>query len=326
MQEYNSGKRLTKRSVKCFGTGGNMIYTVTFNPAIDYAIGVEKLEPGMTNRATFEQLLPGGKGLNVSIILSNLGIDNIALGFIAGFTGAEIKRSFERLGGKSDFIELEKGISRINVKIKSIKETEINAVGPVIDDKALSQLMDKLNSLKSGDVLILAGSIPASLPDSLYSDIMEMLSNRDIVIAVDATKDLLVNVLPHKPFLVKPNNHELGEIFGVTLKTREEVVPYAKKLQEKGAGNVLVSMAGEGAVLVTQNGDVLMSEAPKGIVKNSVGAGDSMVAGFIAGWYEKHDYSHAFKMGLSAGSASAFSEVLATKPEIEKVYNSFELL
>lgn len=303
-----------------------MIYTVTFNPAIDYAIGVEKLEPGMTNRATFEQLLPGGKGLNVSIILSNLGIENTALGFIAGFTGAEIKRSFEALGGKSDFIELEKGISRINVKIKSIKETEINAAGPVIDDKALSQLMDKLNALKSGDILILAGSIPASLPDSLYSDIMEMLSDRDIVIAVDATKDLLVNVLPHKPFLVKPNNHELGEIFGVTLKTREEVVPYARKLQEKGAGNVLVSMAAEGAVLVTQNGDVLMSEAPQGTVKNSVGAGDSMVAGFIAGWCETHDYSHAFKMGLSAGSASAFSEMLATKPEIERVYNSFELL
>ena len=284
-----------------------MIYTVTFNPAIDYAIGVENLQPGMTNRASYEQLLPGGKGLNVSTILNNLGIENTALGFIAGFTGKEIKRSFEELGGKSDFIELKNGLSRINVKIKSDKETEINAVGPVIDDAAMSELLKKLNILKDGDTLILAGSIPSSLPDSLYSDIMKMLSDRNIMIAVDATKDLLINVLEHKPFLVKPNNHELGEIFSVTLKTRAEVVPYAKKLQEKGAKNVLISMAGEGAVLIAETGDVLMSEAPKGTVKNSVGAGDSMVAGFIAGWYEKRVYTHAFKMGLSAGSASAFS-------------------
>ncbi|MBP3361601.1 MAG: 1-phosphofructokinase [Clostridia bacterium] len=302
-----------------------MIYTVTFNPAIDYAIGVENLQPGMTNRASYEQLLPGGKGLNVSVILNHLGIENTALGFIAGFTGTEIKRSFEALGGHSDFIELKNGFSRINVKIKSNKETEINAVGPMIDKAAASELLKKINTLKNGDTLILAGSIPASLPDSLYSDIMKMLSDRDIMIAVDATKDLLVNVLEHKPFLVKPNNHELGEIFGVTLTTRMEVIPYAKKLQEKGARNILISMAGEGAVLITETGDVLMSEAPKGIVKNSVGAGDSMVAGFIAGWCEKHDYAHAFKMGLSAGSASAFSEKLATKEEIKRVYNSFNL-
>ena len=303
-----------------------MIYTVTFNPAIDYAIGVENLQLGMTNRASYEQLLPGGKGLNVSTILNNLGIENTALGFIAGFTGKEIKRSFEAQGGKSDFIELKNGLSRINVKIKSDKETEINAVGPVIDETAVAELLEKLNTLKNGDTLILAGSIPSSLPDSLYSDIMKMLADRDIMIAVDATKDLLINVLEHKPFLIKPNNHELGEIFGVTLKTRDDVVPYAKKLQEKGAKNVLISMAGEGAVLITETGDVLMSEAPKGTVKNSVGAGDSMVAGFVAGWYEKRDYTHAFKMGLSAGSASAFSEMLATKSEIERVYNSFELL
>ncbi len=303
-----------------------MIYTVTFNPAIDYAIGVDNLRPGMTNRASYEQLLPGGKGLNVSTILNNLGIENIALGFIAGFTGKEIKRSFEALGGNSDFIELKDGHSRINVKIKSDKETEINAVGPVIDEEATAKLLKKLNTLKDGDTLILAGSIPASLSDSLYSDIMKMLSDRDIMIAVDATKDLLINVLEHRPFLVKPNNHELGEIFGVTLKNRGEVVPYAEKLQEKGARNVLISMAGEGAVLITETGAVFKSEAPKGTVKNSVGAGDSMVAGFIAGWYEKHDYAHAFKMGLSAGSASAFSEMLATKEEIKQVYNSFELL
>lgn len=303
-----------------------MIYTVTFNPAIDYAIGVEKLELGMTNRGSFEQLLPGGKGLNVSTILNNLNVENIALGFIAGFTGVEIKRSFEELGGKSDFIELKKGISRINIKIKSVQETEINARGPLIDSEAVEQLFGKLQRLKEGDILILAGSIPSSLSDSLYSDIMKMLADKNIMIVVDATKDLLVNVLQYNPFLVKPNNHELGELFNVTLKTREEVIPYAKKLQEKGARNVLVSMAGEGAVLITQTGDVLTSEAPKGVVKNSVGAGDSMVAGFIAGWCEKQDYAHAFKMGVAAGSASAFSEMLATKSEIQQVYQSINLL
>lgn len=303
-----------------------MIYTVTFNPALDYAIGVKQLEAGMTNRSEWEQLLPGGKGLNVSIILGNLGIENTALGFIAGFTGREIKRSFEEKGGKSDFIELKEGISRINVKIKSTDETEINAVGPIIDSDSFERLMEKLDTLKEGDVLVLAGSIPSSLPNSLYSDIMAKLDGRGVMTVVDATKDLLMNVLKYKPFLVKPNNHELGEIFGVTLKTREEVVPYAKQLQEKGARNVLISMAGEGAVLVTETGRVLKSEAPKGKVKNSVGAGDSMVAGFIAGWCEKKDYEHAFKLGLSSGSASAFSEELATKPEIERVYNSFELL
>ena len=303
-----------------------MIYTVTFNPALDYALGVKHLEAGMTNRSYYEQLLPGGKGLNVSTILCNLGIDNVALGFIAGFTGDEIERGFRSIGGKSDFTRLKSGISRINVKIKADNETEINAKGPDIDTEAMEELLCKINSHIDGDILVLAGSIPRSLPDSLYSDIMKMLDNRDIMIAVDATRDLLMNVLPYRPFLIKPNNHELGEIFGVTLKTREDVVPYAKQLQERGARNVLISMAGEGAVLVAENGEVLKSEAPKGKVINSVGAGDSMVAGFIAGWCEKPDYAHAFKMGLSSGSASAFSEVLATKPEIEKVYNSFELI
>lgn len=303
-----------------------MIYTVTFNPALDYAVGVEGLKPGMTNRADYEQLLPGGKGINVSTVLNNLGIENIALGFIAGFTGDEIKRRFEGLGGKSDFITLKCGVSRINVKIKSDTETEINGIGPVIDNESAQRLMNKLDNLKSGDVLVLAGSIPSSLPDNLYSDIMQMLSGRDVLIAVDAAGDLLLNTLAHKPFLIKPNNCELGEIFGTELKTREEVIPYARKLQGRGAQNVLVSMAGEGAVLITADGNVLMSEAPKGTVQNSVGAGDSMLAGFIAGWCSEHNYVHAFKMGLSAGSASAFSSTLATKSEIIKVYNSFEIL
>ena len=297
-----------------------MIYTVTFNPAIDYAIGVENLEPGMTNRSTFEQLLPGGKGLNVSTILNHLGMENTALGFIAGFTGAEIKRSFEALGGKSDFIELKEGISRINVKIKSREETEINAAGPVIGQEAVEQLMDKLNGLKDGDVLILAGSIPSSMSDSLYSDIMKMLADRDIMIAVDATKELLVNVLEYRPFLVKPNHHELGEIFGVELADREAVVPYAEKLKKMGAENVLVSMAGEGAVLAAGDGKFYKAPAPAGKLVNGVGAGDSMVAGFLAGWIERKDYGHAFYMGMAAGSASAFSELLATGEEVMALY------
>lgn len=302
-----------------------MIYTVTCNPALDYVIGVKSLETGATNRAVSEQLLPGGKGLNVSTILQHLGVDNIALGFIAGFTGEEIRRTFEAMGGRSDFIELKEGFSRINVKIKSDLETEINAAGPVIDSRALGQLMEKLNLLQDGDMLVLAGSIPASLPDTLYRDIMKMLSHRNIKIVVDAAKELLVNVLPHRPFLVKPNSHELEEIFDVKLRTREEAALYGRKLQEMGAVNVLVSMAGEGAVLLAESGEVLMSRVPRGKVRNSVGAGDSMVAGFLAGWCERGDYAHAFKMGISAGSASAFSDLLATKEEICRVYDSFEI-
>lgn len=301
-----------------------MIYTVTFNPALDYAMRVENFEPGMTNRSSSEQILPGGKGLNVSTILTHLGIDNTALGFIAGFTGKEIERLFKESGCSSDFIELERGISRINVKLKAGEETEINAAGPEIDSAALEKLMAQLDTLKEGDVLVLAGSIPHSLPDSLYSDIMNRLSGRGIMFAVDATKDLLMNVLKYRPFLIKPNNHELGEIFGVKLKTRGEVVPYAKKLIEKGAVNVLVSMAGEGAVLVTESGETLDRPAPKGQVRNSVGAGDSMVAGFIAGWCESRNSLHAFKMGIASGSASAFSDELATKEEIEQVYSRID--
>ncbi len=297
-----------------------MIYTVTFNPALDYAVGVKNLEPGMTNRSYFEKLLPGGKGLNVSTILTNLNIDNTALGFIAGFTGQEIERRFREKGCKSDFITLKSGFSRINVKIKSDKETEINASGPDIDNGSLEALMDKLDGLKGGDTLVLAGSIPPSLPDSLYSDILKRLSGRDIMFVVDATRDLLMNVLEYRPFLIKPNNHELGEIFDAALNTREEVVPYAEKLVKKGARNVLVSMAGEGAVLVSESGEIIKSPAPKGKVINSVGAGDSMVAGFIAGWHESQSAEHAFKLGVASGSASAFSEELATKDEIEIVY------
>lgn len=297
-----------------------MIYTVTFNPSLDYIVSVEDFKLGLTNRTSSELMLPGGKGLNVSMVLGNLGIANTALGFVAGFTGEEIVRRIEEMGVKSDLISIHEGISRINVKLKSIDGTEINGCGPQISEENVQKLMDKLDVLEKGDVLILAGSIPGSMPDDIYRKIMEKLDGRDVMIAVDATKDLLVNVLEYHPFLIKPNNHELGEIFGVELKTREEVVPYAKKMQEMGAVNVLVSMAGEGAVLAAADGSIHAAPAPKGKLVNAVGAGDSMVAGFIAGWMEKKDYAHAFAMGVAAGSASAFSELLATKEEVETVY------
>lgn len=297
-----------------------MIYTVTFNPSLDYIVSVEDFKPGLTNRTSSELILPGGKGLNVSMVLGNLGIENTALGFVAGFTGEEIVRRIKQMGVRSDFISIENGISRINVKLKSIDGTEINGCGPKISEENVRKLMEKLDALRKGDVLILAGSIPGSMPDDMYRRIMERLNGRGVMIVVDATKDLLVNVLSYHPFLIKPNNHELGEIFGVELRTRKEVEPYARKMQEMGAVNVLVSMAGEGAVLAAADGSIHDAPAPEGKLVNGVGAGDSMVAGFLAGWMERKNYGHAFAMGIAAGSASAFSEKLATKEEVEVVY------
>lgn len=297
-----------------------MIYTVTFNPSLDYMVSVEEFQLGRTNRTSSELLLPGGKGINVSAVLSNLGISNTALGFTAGFTGKEIVRRLEEMKISSDFIEIPEGNSRINIKLTSIDGTEINGNGPNIEPKHVEMLLEQLKKLRSGDILVLAGSIPSTMSDDIYKDIMKMLEEKDVLIVVDATKDLLCNVLEHHPFLIKPNNHELGEIFGVEIKTRNEIVSYAKRLQENGARNVLVSMAGEGAIMIAENGEVFDTPAPKGELKNGVGAGDSMVAGFIAGWMETKSYEHAFYMGVSAGSASAFSEYLATKEEIMKVY------
>lgn len=299
-----------------------MIYTVTFNPSLDYIVSVDDFKLGLTNRTSYELMLPGGKGLNVSTVLRNLGIENTALGFIAGFTGEEIRKEMEASGVKSEFIIIEEGLSRINVKLKSIDGTEINGQGPEISREKVAELMKRLEQLGEGDVLFLAGSIPSSMPDDIYREIMRQLQGKGVRIVVDATKDLLINVLEYHPFLIKPNNHELGEIFQIELTTREEVIPYARKLQEMGARNVLVSMAGEGAVLVAENGEVYTSPAPKGKLVNGVGAGDSMVAGFMAGWMGKEDYGHAFHMGIAAGSASAFSEYLATSSEIEAVYKS----
>lgn len=301
-----------------------MIYTVTFNPSLDYIVSMERFEMGKTNRTTGEQMFPGGKGINVSIVLRNLGIKNTALGFTAGFTGDQIEREVRKMGLLTDFIHLDKGLSRINVKLKDYDGTEINGMGPEIEQIDVNALYEKLDRLTADDVLVLAGSIPNSLPDSIYSDILARLQKKGVLFVVDATKDLLLNVLQYQPFLIKPNNYELGEIFQVTLNTREEVVPYAKKLQEKGARNVLVSMAGQGAVLVDALGTVHMLAAPEGKLVNAVGAGDSMVAGFLAGWTEKKDYAYAFRMGITAGSASAFSELLATRQEIEQVFRKLK--
>lgn len=298
-----------------------MIYTVTFNPSLDYIVTVDDFRLGLTNRTSSELLLPGGKGINVSTVLMNLGIESMALGFIAGFTGEEVVRRLEEMGVKNGFIRIDDGFTRINLKLKSMDGMEINGMGPVISEDKVKMLMDKLDVLGKGDVLFLSGSIPASMPGDAYQKIMELLDGRGVQIVVDATRDLLLNVLPYHPFLIKPNNHELGEIFGVELKTRESVVPYARKLWEKGAENVLVSMAGEGAVLVAADGSVYEAPAPKGELINGVGAGDSMVAGFMAGYMEKQDYEYAFHMGVAAGSASAFSENLATKQEIETIYH-----
>ena len=251
-----------------------MIYTVTFNPSLDYIVSVENFQLGLTNRTSSELMLPGGKGVNVSTVLMNLGIENTALGFAAGFVGDEIVRQMEEMGVQNGFIRIEEGVSRINLKLKSIDGTEINGQGPVISPEHVEELMKQLDRLGEGDVLFLSGSIPSSMPDDAYQKIMERLDGRGVQIVVDATKDLLLNVLEYHPFLIKPNNHELGELFGVELKTREEVIPYAKKLQEKGAVNVLVSMAGEGAVLIDANEDVYMAPTPKGTLVNGVGAGD----------------------------------------------------
>lgn len=297
-----------------------MIYTVTFNPSLDYIFTVEHFRLGLTNRTETELILPGGKGINVSTVLGNLGIENTALGFVAGFTGEEIVREVEAMGINSDFIKIGQGMSRINLKLKNMDGTEINGSGPKISPEKVQELMRKLNALQPGDILVLAGSIPQSMPDDIYRRILERLKGKEILTVVDATKDLLLNVLEYHPFLIKPNNHELGEIFGKTLTARQDVIPYGKKLQEMGARNVLVSMAGEGAVLLAEDGQIFTAPAPDGRLVNGVGAGDSMVAGFLAGWLEKQDYAYAFRMGIAAGSASAFSERLATKAEVCEVY------
>lgn len=295
-----------------------MVYTVTFNPAIDYVVHTGEMKLGATNRSEREEMYFGGKGINVSIVLRELGIDSKALGFTAGFTGEAIERGLADMGIDTDFVRLATGNSRINIKIKASEETELNGQGPDIDDKAIATLFEKLDKLPNGDTLVLAGSIPASLPSDIYERILERLSGRDIRTVVDATKDLLLNVLKYKPFLIKPNNHELGEMFGVTLNSDREIETYARKLQKMGAVNVLISMAGDGAMLIDEYGNMHRCGVCKGVVKNSVGAGDSMVAGFIAGVING-DYEYALKLGTAAGGATAFSDGLASKEKITEL-------
>ena len=293
-----------------------MIYTVTFNPSLDYVIQVDKLVPGEINRTTHEAVYPGGKGNNVSVILSNLGHSSKALGFTAGFTGEALENMLKEFGCDTAFIRLPEGSTRINVKINAGEETEINGQGPVITEEAQQALFEQLDALKKEDILVLAGSIPNTLPSDIYERILEHLQGRGIHFVVDATKDLLLKVLKYHPFLIKPNNHELGEMFGVTLKTRDEIVAYAKKLRKMGAENVLVSMAGDGAILLTEEGVIYEAKPPKGKVLNSVGAGDSMVAGFLTGYLNTGDYEKAFRLGVVTGSATAFQYWLATKEDI----------
>ena len=302
-----------------------MIYTVTFNPSLDYVVQVEHFQGDAVNRTSEEHVYPGGKGNNVAVIASNLGMKSRALGFKAGFTGAAMEQMLQEFGCDTDFIALEEGVTRINVKVKSDDEFEINGQGPRIPDEKIRQLYEKLDALESGDVLVLSGSIPNTLPDDMYERIMERLAGTDVRISVDATKDLLLNVLKYHPFLIKPNNYELGEMFGVTLESDDEIAEYARKLQEMGARNVLVSMAGDGAILVTEDGSVLKQLPPAGEVVNSVGAGDSMVAGFLAGYLKTGSYEEALKLGTAAGSATAFTSWLADPEAIDKLYKILDI-
>ena len=295
-----------------------MVYTVTFNPAIDYVVHTGTMKLGEVNRSASEEMYFGGKGINVSAVLKELGISSKALGFTAGFTGEAIENGIRAMGIESDFVRLKSGSSRINVKIKADEETELNGQGPHIDDSALEELFKKLDKLTDGDILVLAGSIPSSLPSDIYERIMQRLSDRKIRTVVDATKDLLLNVLKYKPFLIKPNDRELGEMFGVRLGSEGEIEQYARRLREMGAGNVLVSMAGDGAILIDESGNTHRCGVCKGEVRNSVGAGDSMVAGFIAGSLEG-DYEYALRLGTAAGGATAFSDGLASREKIDEL-------
>ena len=298
-----------------------MVYTVTFNPAIDYVVRVKEILVGATNHSEREEIYFGGKGINVSVVLKELGVDSRALGFTAGFTGEAIEKGLADLGVDTDFVHLKTGNSRINVKLKSKEETEINGQGPHIDDESVAALFKMLDALTDGDTLILAGSIPSSLPSDIYEKILERLSAQKIRVVVDATKDLLLNVLKFKPFLVKPNNHELGDMFGVKLETDQEIEKYARKLQAMGAVNVLISMAGDGSMLIDETGKMHRMGVCKGKVKNSVGAGDSMVAGFTAG-IQSGDYEYALKLATAAGGATAFSDGLATIEKITELFNT----
>lgn len=299
-----------------------MVYTVTLNPALDYVMKLKALRTDDINRTDGEEIYYGGKGINVSVILTQLGIPNTALGFLGGFTGKKLEEMLKNDNINCDFNYLKNGDTRINVKIKADKEIDLNACGPEITKEDMQSFLRKLDGIKSGDYLILAGSIPNTLPDDIYEQILERVSDRNINCVVDATGDLLKNVLKYKPFLIKPNHHELGDLFSVQIKSDDDIVKYSKKLQEMGAKNVLVSMAKDGAMLTDENGCVHKIGNAKGKLINSVGCGDSMVAGFTAGYIKTADYSYALRLGSACGNATAFSEKLATREEIERVFNA----
>lgn len=299
-----------------------MIYTVTFNPALDYILELDKLEIGKIQKSKTELILPGGKGINVSTVLTNLEVDNIALGYKAGFVGAEIERLLKNMNVKTDFIDLEEGNSRINVKISGEEETAINTNGPKISENKILELLEKLKTLNENDYLVLSGSIPSSIKDDIYEKICSIVKKQNVKIVVDATKNLLVQALKYNPFLIKPNNEELGEIFGVEIHTKEDAYIYGKKLKEMGAQNVLVSMGKTGAALIDEADQEYFLKSPEGKRVNTVGSGDSMVAGFIAGFLKYNNYNDALRMGVSAGSASALSKYLATKEEVYNLFNN----
>uniref|UniRef100_UPI00402A52F3 1-phosphofructokinase n=1 Tax=Candidatus Fimenecus sp. TaxID=3022888 RepID=UPI00402A52F3 len=299
-----------------------MVYTVTLNPALDYVMKLKALRTDDINRTDGEEIYYGGKGINVSVILTQLGIPNTALGFLGGFTGKKLEEMLKNDNISCDFNYLKNGDTRINVKIKADKEIDLNACGPEITKEDMQSFLRKLDGIKSGDYLILAGSIPNTLPDDIYEQILERVGDRNINCVVDATGDLLKNVLKYKPFLIKPNHHELGDLFSVQIKSDDDIVKYSKKLQEMGAKNVLVSMAKDGAMLTDENGNVHKIGNAKGKLINSVGCGDSMVAGFTAGYIKTADYSYALRLGSACGNATAFSEKLATREEIERVFNA----
>ena len=301
-----------------------MIYTVTLNPSLDYIAECKDFTLGATNRTSSEIIYPGGKGINVSNVLSNLGDRTTALGFLAGFTGEHIDSLIKDMGISSRMIRLDEGMSRINLKLKSKEETELNGMGPNISIIDIARLYQKLESITEDDILVLAGSIPPSVSEGLYSDIMERLKEKKIKIVVDATKDLLMNVLDKKPFLIKPNIHELGELFNVKLDSADETLPYALKLKEMGAVNVIISMGKDGAMMVDEYGNSYTMNSPEGKLVNSVGAGDSLVAGFLHKYLETGNYEEAFRYGVCTGSASAFSSALATKEEVEKLYREIK--
>ncbi|MBQ6381021.1 MAG: 1-phosphofructokinase [Clostridia bacterium] len=297
-----------------------MVYTITLNPALDYVMKVGSLRFDDINRSKAEQIYYGGKGINVSVVLSRLGTENKALGFVAGFTGEELERMLKEDNIECDFNHLQNGLTRVNVKIKADTELDINANGPDVSEAEIEELLTKLDDIKEGDVLVLAGAVPKNLPSDVYEKILQRLSGRGVKFVVDATGELLLKVLKYKPFLVKPNHHELGDLFSVTTKTDEEIEIYAKKLQQMGASNVLVSRGGDGAMLIDEFGAVKKIGNAKGTLINSVGCGDSMVAGFVAGFLQKGDYEHALRLGATCGNATAFSEGLAEKKDIDRIY------